>query len=1595
MVGDAAIRSLIQVLGKDYLQTIVSIRNLQLSVLCRELRGIIFQVFTGEDRMLHPDYKGYLTESMQRGEYFSPHLRPYILPINDSGVPYRDFAAEPDIVVQIKKIMNALYHAELALIEVENLDLDFNNKWGDVKKIWGPIIENAYEASYIFTHLDPALVSAFVPEGKLFLEFLSLVRKKADAIAEKDKASLVDELLSSLFAQTNIDAPGMAAQEAIQGLQNLQQQVTAYNAGQVTGVVIEQLGSNRKKLDFAFIANTFSGAPVCIDKITQLIRYYSHELAEVEPRINEQKIKALQDDAVNIIQGMEDLYHSNRLFMPFKILRYIGLLRHIIHVTNSIVEQVGFARESTQESLVKKLVYLKYELIQECVALSDKVEAYAMLRPGILSDPIMQSMDNLYQALTYYVEKVVDFSMYGEDLRVLNEQVFTYRRLEVIQERLDQAQAKKAICQEKQTVFDEFYNIICEYPATKLAKLPTQALQTVREHYRVLQELMFTFDPKIHERIVSALFPEQKPEQGWWEWSKETVSWLISREDTNTNSLLTLRADLQRILSSEQVSMDFRIQLESDLVKKLVNHTENTTVSWRADFMIHAVDERALCQLAKETPSEQHGGCHLLLLNQDEVAVSQVQVKQLLAHYERKHHEIDDACAAFQTLVTLCRRWPNTSLHTLGKETKAEMLAAYKIFQPWLYLFDAKKVFKGSSWDRQLLLALQFKPDRPDQNVYFFTDNLMASEASVLRCLKRQQDFYAQRSAQWEAFYNKKLVMALRQQPLLFLEHHDERAHYLLPRHYSKNIAEFRQSLLNLRHFFGEAMQQQLAIKVEAKSAWAWGQGSNPSGAEATAPYPEMEDRYQAYAQPRQVAAIKRLYNAMYYLESMVGQLEQLNIKSTKTIYVWHLLQFLKYLGQLKTACLALYADPYCEFLVSECMSKLSQISEQIKPELQPYQVDSKDIGTLKTPVRWNACWNIMNAFSLIPEHLEHKTISKIAPERLARRQVQAKQDVIDIQNIIASTDSYFKLFLETPTMIRLFFHLRHRIDRFSAATHQAAIENLAALDQELFFAILREADQWEIRMGLVPGALSGPLDAILNKFYQGLIQALDLNSEQEFALLFNHKRINKRLVMLNTDATELTQYVKYTSEKMESLATLNASVRTYRQSRFSGISEAEIAEALLQNMTFLQQCDREYQLKQEVIRLSRLLAVFAQPNVAEGMEEQWCSAWQKCQEFLVAEVPPGEVEPLSEPEQALQDKLVAVLRQKYPEKLPNWHMNHLVSVLAICVPQYEREIPLAEACQENNVFFEQLVQKYAQPEDRPRPIPRNLGGLLAYAEAMYQHEHSTKQLQKAILQDHQRYVETLRTQQEEEQARLRKIYIETNFTNLAKDITNRLTGLAYGEEAYQAHLAAFIREKQSQICANLDNESDICMTLRKRLHTTHQQFIRNHYREYAHLNAIMLSLENAAQYCLVQQQIVNRSGCSLYENSESLSKKTVCIQSLQRIGRQETLSVSDRIAQMRAQVQSLAVANTMTKTIHHSSNYSWLWFQQWCYYLLSLLNLHTPETQKLYQNLCKTVELDKKSIPLLPEQTFFSRKRPVALEEGPVLGAAPMSRIS
>ena len=289
--------------------------------------------------------------------HFSERLRGQFESTRGDREPFTDYAEAPEQISQIKKIINALYHVEKALVELEAREFRDVAYYAVRAKVGIPedIVLHVYEAAMLATHLDIDLSAMFGEE---------LAQMTSRLAAFQNTAAVV-------FGKKTMDV-----------LSTIDLSKLPHQVGVAAGTVVDLMGLKDGDVDYDFITKFSAVLPDYINQLTKHIQTATSDVSVYQPTINKKKLAALKDVSLKLLQELEKISGSS-IFMPLKTLNFIYIINHAVTLSMSIFEQIGHLNTSSQDYVRDKLKLLKYDLLPELFGLADKIEQNALLRPGL------------------------------------------------------------------------------------------------------------------------------------------------------------------------------------------------------------------------------------------------------------------------------------------------------------------------------------------------------------------------------------------------------------------------------------------------------------------------------------------------------------------------------------------------------------------------------------------------------------------------------------------------------------------------------------------------------------------------------------------------------------------------------------------------------------------------------------------------------------------------------------------------------------------------------------------------------------------------------------------------------------------------------------------------------------------------------------------------------------------------------------------------------------------------------------------------------------------------------------------------------------
>ncbi|EHL29457.1 hypothetical protein [Legionella drancourtii] len=1423
-----------------------------------------------------------------------------------------------------------------------------------------------------------------------------------------------------------------------------------YTVGEKTGIAAHQMRPLDGDVDYNFLTKFSGNLPSYINELTNYIQEYSSQIKENEPKLNQKKLDELRLAALSLLNDITKL-QGNNLFVSLRFLNYIHIIRNIITISMSIMDEVGELTDSSQDLVREKLALLKYNILPTLFGVVDKIEVNTMVKPGTLSTPLMEQIQKLYQALLYFPKKAIDFKEKGEELLSIEDSRFIELRLELAYKRINTAAKVSSQTNKIQTAANAFFTELekSEYQAYSLAQLPEKVKEGLITNYKIIKPLMAQLDVNFDKQITTSLLSSES----WSSYFNRPLRWVGGTLPADHISLVLAQKEaLQDLITKNQNSQQFHTKLNENLIDFV--HTETKLVLFpyvdtaevyaldesiplginrneinlklkKAEFepllnafirlsalithqinadnkaptdtlSLDALDETTRTQLndlykqlqlyfsylvppkqknnalqferyltailenksisTKGTPAVElfltlaqqtqnalvqvqtswtdktevyYDLSKAQFLTQEESAVlrrkedkklkftesattkdilldnpehlSADQAQELCEWYNHKQKKFAAAKEKYTQFIGLLNthQIKGNVLNIVGLKdnVKDELRKLYNIVQPY-FMGTLPKADRewAIKFDKYLVAILSNRAidlgNAPTMDRFFnYNTQLTAHFVEVDQKLRQKSENYEKIAQERFHSENEAATFALN-------TNKDPRAHHLLKNtNISQGIHEFRTDLSALVRLFNKTMQKELTPQAKG------------------IPYPEMENAKDAnihLLQSEQVRAIKDLYNSLFHLEGIAKRIETLTndnlpipeqeesyakygnvkyyyhrllaevtkgwTKSKKVIYVYHLIQAYSHIDEIKKLSLRLASDPHYGLLAKELISKAQNIYANLQEQTEAYQTGAEQIP-LEGTVQYSALWYALNAFYISPKHIRAlNNINYLTTEELNALHERAKKATLTIEGLINSADSYFKLFLQTPSMLLLYKELKQKLNEFTTTAHDGVLTNLENIRPSLLTPMLLEADHWEDKLGLAPGSFSEPLRKITDEYYKGLLHPLNLSSKKYIALVNDNQSLIHREAAIAKEIEKAEKGANKIEQSYAGIVKLRAMMKIHRDlADGTFIAPAEYIN--------LSKKELQEQYKQVLPRLARLKA-----------------------------------------------------KQKIYTEVSIYDEDH---------------------------FFDNLCNEGLKDWE---PHFTEIEELVEASHHYYVGLKATYEMRVSTAKEKQAYFKELARTQEQEQQEFIENYTDEAFGKHLDTCCNHPIGLLYTDTEYYAALKTELLLHKAQIINASKTAEDINLNISNLLKEKISAFEKKHYVDYYHLDSVRHALLQFRSYC----NYCTEKKDSLFEDKDTLDKKSTLLKELEQIATNARLSIKERLKEIRKEVKDPNFERIILAYKHHDT-FSIAYLKMCFFLLLEALHLFTPTRKKRLNALNEAVDNQPKIDDLVSRFGLFS----------------------
>lgn len=598
--------------------------------------------------------------------YFTPEVQAYF--VKDGHQDYSISSKDPTQVAALKKLLNALDHAEIGLRALEEVDLSKDHFSptiiSDVVKAARKTVHEIYTTLQLVNESGPEIQNILAPNVNALLSRITLLNGKLQEYTPSQPEARSGAILASavnlLPACPRTDEANMA------GLSNLIYSLPNY---------------------FEYLQNLIptSSSDIATKSVTSAREYQ----ALMIQRANEAK------------QNFEALANRSSVFTLLPSCLTIGkaLLTHSVDLMNA---GAPLTKKAYLEA-VEKLHDIKHNSIPQLIAELEQAEENMGLKRGVLTEPALKQMDAYYVQLATQVENiavaagVIDMAssqldahlnawygslvksligdkppVVGEKIKpiphltIMQDEVFIARRKASQTRRLNEAELLITAEPEQLVAAERFFEKIGSYYTVlnynwNLSKLSQTEKSSLLDDYKKFQSFFAARYPELDKLIVDAFDP--RPDQSALANLAKRLG--ISNHFTAVSACKTaVLGDINQALDQTRDA-----QFKAVLIKGTIQHSEETTYKAQKEKTSLKVDVApfSAATLAVESDPKPSAYYH------EKAMVFIDQLSKLQA--------AEKAMTTFFELVEKHVR-PNEAFHELDAPLKEKLRLAYKQFQP-------------------------------------------------------------------------------------------------------------------------------------------------------------------------------------------------------------------------------------------------------------------------------------------------------------------------------------------------------------------------------------------------------------------------------------------------------------------------------------------------------------------------------------------------------------------------------------------------------------------------------------------------------------------------------------------------------------------------------------------------------------------------------------------------------------------------------------------------------------------------------------------------------------------------------------------------
>ncbi len=1063
-------------------------------------------------------YARYLIENWLDSQPIEEEAQRLFSERNDNSLPYENFELNPRQVSQTKKVINALFLGEKAVYELENMNIGSIS----IEQLLA-IFMDVSRSIQLATHLD--------------LDF-------ADCFRDHENILIPIKNKFSTFSESNqIRADRFMAKISENSLPAL--------LGEGVGQVIDSMGRGKRADGFfndqALIMNFSRWINNSLDLITD------HLIGQEE---ESELVKAIKLDAMNLMEELSDICNEGLSFT--KLLKQIKRLLQIKQRFLSLCHQGGLLNEEIQAALFDCLDQLKRKWAPLLIDVAFRLEELLLLEHGSYSLPLINLLESHYKEYFPYINTLIPtendenahYQTMIDHSFLANCAKYPYQRLKEHQAALskvlllarlwDRDWALRTL--EKISGIEESSQegVIHKYSNKNfknrnIAQMSDRQLEEFISYYQACQSYIREVSPDLDEEIFQSIKVRSTTSQTLWQQIRSKVGRgdldkLLSLDSQVKNKFLKDAKNLSYLVSfnQKQIRGIYHSQLgkvPDDLPLKSID-LYNTQREFSADD----VQMEALRIFRRDDETELQG----------EQEDKNTTICKHVGELKKRAVKVDISLTYFNLFISIWDQQNTKKNKTFTLEQRRQLRKHYYYFRT----FILERCFTN---DKQRFMAI-------DQEVL-----LLTSEKNYKKKALQARSFFANKSEIASAFESASLELRNARASLLNKIEKNLFENRVLPENLSEpiekefryrvlkeaNISEdlsaFKFQLYNCMSFFSDTIQEGLR---------PYNQG---------VPFPETENPIDDQKETEHFKILKRLHNAVYYLEQLARSFEELDDRAWEQgermglwkpywqiAYFHNSIFIYLYYAKLKSIITDLVFDPFFKQLSDEIQKQFKVFLQILNAHGQPYLINGvNDNNNGCYEIKYEGLFKTINALFYAPTHIKslnyHFQVSD--NERLEVTE-KARTVTYHIEWISSAINQspWLGVILSSPKILSVYQQAAKQLTILRDVSYDAAISRLSEIRSDFLSTLVDMIDQYEERFAIKP-VVSKNFSDLSVSFFDGLVSQLAIAPDDRLNILFDGSWLDRRLDLLTKRRSKLLIELSLAREKVSFFETYNEKI--------------------------------------------------------------------------------------------------------------------------------------------------------------------------------------------------------------------------------------------------------------------------------------------------------------------------------------------------------------------------------------------------------------------------------------------------------------------